>query len=75
MRAASSSELAERMAHLARALTERKTLDEVLDEVTSAAVELIPGADTAGILLVEPGGGFDSLATRRRCPTSWTSCR
>jgi hypothetical protein len=44
-------ELAVRMADLARTLAGDRTLDEVLAEVTSAAVELIAGVDTAGILL------------------------
>ncbi|MET0474045.1 MAG: GAF and ANTAR domain-containing protein [Mycobacterium sp.] len=56
-------ELAVRMADLARTLARERTLDSVLVEVTAAAVELIPGVDTAGILLVEKRGEFESLAT------------
>ncbi|CAN5336913.1 GAF and ANTAR domain-containing protein [soil metagenome] len=49
------------MAELARTLAHR-TLDAVLREVTAAAVELIPGVDTAGILYVKKSGQFDSVA-------------
>ena len=37
-------------------------------EVTSAAVELIPGVDTAGILLIKKGGTFDSVAVTSDLP-------
>jgi GAF domain-containing protein len=43
-------------------------LDSILAEVTSAAVDLIPGVDTAGILLLERGGKFSSLATTTDLP-------
>jgi GAF domain-containing protein len=39
-----------------------RSVEQVLEDVTSTATELIPGADTAGILLVGPGGKFESLA-------------
>jgi GAF domain-containing protein len=61
-------ELAVRMADLARTLSGDRTLDEVLAEVTAAALELIAGVDTAGILLIKPRGGFDSLATTSEVP-------
>jgi GAF domain-containing protein len=54
--------IAARMAELARTLASERTLDAVLREVTTAAVELIPGVDTAGILLIKRGGDFESLA-------------
>jgi GAF domain-containing protein len=54
--------LAMRMAELARALAAPQTTGAVLQEVTAAAVELIPGAHTAGILLIGKGGRFESLA-------------
>ena len=60
-------ELAERMAEMARALRGDRSLQTVLDEVTSAAVELIPGVDTAGILLIKRGG-FESLAATSDLP-------
>jgi GAF domain-containing protein len=55
-------DLAQRMAELARAAAAPRSVDEVLSDVTSTATELIPGADTAGVLLVGKGGRFDSLA-------------
>jgi GAF domain-containing protein len=66
--APSNHDLAFRMADLARTLARERTLDAVLAEVTSAAVELIPGVDTAGILLVKKGSGFESLATTSELP-------
>jgi hypothetical protein len=59
----SQHELAARTAELARALAGERTLEDVLENVTAAAVELIPAVDTAGILLVKKGGSFESLAT------------
>ncbi|BBY45866.1 GAF and ANTAR domain-containing protein [Mycolicibacterium celeriflavum] len=55
-------DLAERMAELARASAAPRTVDEVLEDVTATAKELIPGADTVGVLLVARGGKFESLA-------------
>ena len=55
-------ELAVRMAELARSVTAPRTMDDVLLEATTAAVELIDGADAAGILLVQKGGTFESRA-------------
>lgn len=53
--------LAGRMADLARAMAGPRAPEEILAEVTAAAVELIPGVDTAGVLLLRKNG-FDSLA-------------
>ncbi|MDX1891190.1 GAF and ANTAR domain-containing protein [Mycolicibacterium sp. 050158] len=64
----SNHELAVRMAELARTLAQDRSVDAVLKEVTLAAVELIPGVDTAGILLIKAGGGFESLATTSELP-------
>jgi GAF domain-containing protein len=50
------------MAELARASAAPRSVDDVLSGVTEAAMELIPGADTAGVLLVGRGGQFESLA-------------
>lgn len=50
------------MAELARAVAVPKPAEEILAEVTSAAVELIPGAETAGILMITKGGKFESHA-------------
>jgi len=68
MSTTSNHELATRMAELATTMARDRTVDAMLAEVTSAAVELIPGVATAGILLVKPGGGFDSLATTSELP-------
>lgn len=58
----SNHDIATRMAELARTLARDRTLEAVLREVTSAAVDLIPGVDTAGILYVKKGGEFESVA-------------
>ncbi|GLP76022.1 hypothetical protein TUM20983_31320 [Mycobacterium antarcticum] len=55
------------MADLARTVRRDRSLESVLDEVTAAAVELIPGVDTAGILLIKRGG-FESLSTTSDLP-------
>jgi GAF domain-containing protein len=55
-------DLAQRMAELARASAAPRSVEQVLSDVTAAAMELIPGADTAGVLLIGKGGKFDSVA-------------
>ena len=55
-------DLAVRMAELARVTAVPRTLEQILTDVTAAAVELIPGAELAGVLLVRKGGEFESLA-------------
>ena len=50
------------MAELARMIAAPRTLEQILNDVTTTAVELIPGADVSGILLVKKGGEFESLA-------------
>jgi ANTAR domain-containing protein/GAF domain-containing protein len=62
MTAPRNYDLAQRMAELARASAAPRSVDDVLSDVTAAAKELIPGADTAGVLLVGKGGRFDSVA-------------
>nr|WP_234801967.1 GAF and ANTAR domain-containing protein [Mycolicibacterium conceptionense] len=57
------------MAELARALAAPRSLDDILIDVTKAATELIPGVDTAGILLVGDGGKWDSLAGTSDLPS------
>lgn len=54
--------LAVRMAELAREIAAPRPLERVLTDVTTVAVELIPGADLAGVLLVKKNGEFQSLA-------------
>ena len=61
-------DLAQRMAELARASAAPRTVEEVLAGVTGAAKELIPGTDTAGVLLVGKGGRFESLAGTSELP-------
>ena len=53
-------DLAVRMAELARAVAAPRSAEDIFAEVTKAAVELIPGVDTAGILLITKGGKFES---------------
>jgi GAF domain-containing protein len=60
--------LAMRMAELARASAVPRPLEDILADVTTAAVELIPAVDTAGILLVKAGGQFESHATTDELP-------
>jgi GAF domain-containing protein len=55
-------DLAVRMAELARSIAAPRTLEQILNDVTATAVELIPGADVSGILLVKKGGDFESVA-------------
>src|SRR3954452_9161574 len=55
-------DLARRMAELARAAAAPRSVDEVLSDVTATASELIPGSDSAGVLLVGKGGKFESVA-------------
>ncbi|MEH3132632.1 MAG: GAF and ANTAR domain-containing protein [Mycolicibacterium neoaurum] len=63
----SSGDLAQRMAELARAVA-LQSVDDVLRDVTSAAIELIPEADTAGILLIGKDSTYESLATTSDLP-------
>jgi GAF domain-containing protein len=50
------------MAELARASAAARSVEEVLSDVTAAAMELIPGTDTAGVLLIGKGGKFETVA-------------
>ncbi|BCZ21495.1 GAF and ANTAR domain-containing protein [Mycobacterium senriense] len=59
---ASQHELATRMAELAREIATPRSLDQVLTDVTTTAIKLIPAADIAGVLLLKGGGEFDSVA-------------
>ncbi|OBF27764.1 histidine kinase [Mycobacterium sp. ACS1612] len=61
-------ELARRMAELARASAAPRSVDEVLNDVTATALELMPGADAAGILLIGGGGKFRSVADTSDLP-------
>jgi GAF domain-containing protein len=55
-------DFAQRMAELARAAAAPRSLEDVLFDVTATSKELIPGTDTAGVLLLAGGGKFESLA-------------
>ncbi len=50
------------MAELSREMPAPRPLEHVLADVTAAAVQLIPAADIAGVLLVTKGGDFESIA-------------
>ena len=50
------------MAELARTAAAPRSVENVLSDVTAAAKELIPGAETAGVLLIGKGGKWDSVA-------------
>jgi hypothetical protein len=63
-----SHDLAVRMAELSRAVAAPRTAEEIFSEVTKAAVELIPGVHTAGILLITKGGKFESHAGTTELP-------
>ena len=54
------------MAELARASAAPRSVEDVLSDVTAAAKELIPGADTAGVLLIGKGGKFESVGRHLR---------
>jgi GAF domain-containing protein len=56
------------MAELARAAASPRSVDEVLSDVTETAKELIPGVDTAGVLLVGRNGKYESLAGTSELP-------
>ena len=56
-----SHDLALRMAELARNTALPQNVDDVLEGVTAAAVEMIPGTDTCGVLLIGKGRKFSSL--------------
>ena len=61
-------DLAERMADLARTAAAPRKVADVLSDVTAAAKEMIPGVDTAGVLLIGKGGKWDSLGVTSELP-------
>jgi GAF domain-containing protein len=61
MAAKANHDLAMRMADLARTAAAPRSVENVLSDVTNAALELIPGADTAGVLLIGKNGRWDSV--------------
>jgi GAF domain-containing protein len=68
MTEARKHDLADRMAELARAAAAPRSVKEVLADVTETAKELIPGVDTAGVLLVGKAGKYESLAGTSELP-------
>jgi GAF domain-containing protein len=54
--------LATRMAELARTVAAPRAIEDIFREVTATAVQVIPGVDTAGVLVVVKGGRFESHA-------------
>src|SRR5258708_39654739 len=56
------------MVELARAAGSPRSVEDVLSDVTAAVMELIPGADTAGVLLIGKAGKWDSLANTSDLP-------
>lgn len=64
----SGHELAQRMAELARAVAAPRKVEDVLSDVTAEAQRLIPGADTAGVLLIGKSGKWDSAAATSDLP-------
>jgi GAF domain-containing protein len=69
MTQASNQDLAQRMAELARTAAAPRSVEDVLSDVTATAKELIPGVDTAGVLLLAKGGKFESLAGTSDLPS------
>lgn len=62
-----STDVAARMAELARTTSGARSASDILVDVTAVAVELIPGVDTAGILLIR-GDGHESVAGTTEIP-------
>jgi GAF domain-containing protein len=54
--------LAQKMADLARRVAAPSNVEEVLSNVTATALEIIPGVDVAGVLLITKGGKFETHA-------------
>lgn len=61
-------ELAKRMATLAQTVALPNKVDDILATVTATAVELIPAADTAGVLLIRANGKFESVGDVTELP-------
>ncbi|AQA02235.1 hypothetical protein BVC93_07095 [Mycobacterium sp. MS1601] len=57
----SKHDLAVRMAALAREVAVPVAIDDVLRGVTDAVLELVPGAEYAGLLLLGKGGKYETL--------------
>ncbi|MCV7290259.1 MULTISPECIES: GAF and ANTAR domain-containing protein [Mycolicibacterium] len=62
MTSASNHDLAVRMAELARDVAAPAALEDVLRTTTKAVLDLVPGAQYAGMLLLGTGGKYETLA-------------
>jgi GAF domain-containing protein len=58
----SDSDLAQRMAQLAREVAAPMGVEHVLKSVTATVMDLIEGVDAAGVLLITKGGTFETHA-------------
>jgi GAF domain-containing protein len=63
-----SDNLVARLSELARTAAPPASLDSVLEAVTASVVDILPAADSAGILLISPGGVFESRACTSEVP-------
>jgi transcriptional regulator with GAF, ATPase, and Fis domain len=63
-----SHALARRMAELARSVAAPRSVEDVLSDVTKEVMDLIPGADAAGVLFVGKEGRFESVAGTSELP-------
>lgn len=68
MNAMPTHELALRMAELARLVAGPRRVEDVLFDVTSEVMKLIPGVDAAGVLFVGKAGRFESVAGTSQLP-------
>ncbi|WP_368680788.1 GAF and ANTAR domain-containing protein (plasmid) [Rhodococcus opacus] len=64
----SNTHLMQALAETARTFTGQRNLDGVLQSATRAAVELIPGADSADILIIRGKKKFESVASTAQLP-------
>lgn len=55
------ADLAGRMAELARTLASPRPVKRVLSDVCTAALDLIPGVDAAGVLLIGKNRTFETI--------------
>jgi hypothetical protein len=61
-------DLAVHMAKLAQSLAVPTNVEDILGNVTATAAALIPGVDTAGVLLIRKNGKFESVGDLTELP-------
>jgi GAF domain-containing protein len=61
-------DLAVHMAKLAQSLAVPTNVEDILGNVTATAAALIPGVDTAGVLMIRKNGKFDSVGDLTELP-------